>query len=266
MRPVREEIGQRLIESLTPMGRDMVALVELYADESESAGCLTVAAYVFTRESAIAMNAPWAAVLNEKRLPYFRMSDCAHGNGVFAAIEKPDRINIQKRIFSILKDHIGCGFSVSFDLGHRDMLPSSLNIKIDKVTPYSFCCYWLLLNARRWTAENYPEAKIAYFFEAGDPGQSQANNIMNTLYSDAWHRNHFKMVSHAFVDKEYSAAIQSGDILAWQWSKNIKDRSEGIMETRADLMSLLEKQHFTTHFDKARIEEFLELIRTSGPQ
>ncbi len=241
----------------------MTALVELYADESESAGVLTVAAFLFTKEKAQALHKEWAPVLEAEGLPFFRMVDCAHGSGNFKKLNKKKRVDLQIKIFDILKRNMGCGLSVSFDLAHKDMLPSSINLGIAQVSPYAMCCHWLLLNARRWVEENHPEAKISYFFEAGDANQAQANAIFSTLYNNAWHRNHFKMASFSFVNKHYSACIQAADILAWQWSKNIKDRNEGKLKPRADLSSLLESpQNFTTHFDGKTLAEYVGLIRS----
>lgn len=244
----------------------MVALVEMYADESDSGGYLTVAGYVFTKDKAEQLNKAWMPVLASKGLPYFRMADCAHGNNHFRGLKKSERIEIQKSLFSVLKDFMGCGFSVTFDLAYQNLLPSSIGLNIKRVTPYSLCCYWLLHNASGWTKENYHDAKISYFFEASSQHQSQANNILSALYTDAFQRDHFRMASFAFVDKQYSGTIQCGDILAWQWSKNNKDRMEGRVKPRADLMSLLEKPHFTTNFDQGRIIDFLNLLKKhNGP-
>lgn len=239
----------------------MVALIEMYADESESNKVLTVAGYVFEKDSAVALHREWMPILAEKELSYFRMVDCAHGAGQFKKLSPDERNDVQFKLFDVLKAHVACGFSVSFDLAHKHLLPSSLGLNIPKVTPYALCCYWLLLNARRWTHENQPDAKIAYFFEAGDPNQSQANNIMNALFNSPWHKEHFKYVAHAFVDKQHSGAIQCADILAWQWSKDLKNRAEG-RRTRADLMALLQaRPHYTTEFDTEKTLAFVDLIR-----
>ncbi len=88
-----DEVADRLIDTLIPAGGFMVALVEMYADESESGGVLAVAAYVYTKEQAFALQQEWTPLLTEYGLPYFRMSECAHGNGVFAKFNKHQRTN-----------------------------------------------------------------------------------------------------------------------------------------------------------------------------
>jgi hypothetical protein len=253
-------IAERLIDTLTPAGGFMVALVEMYADESESGGVLTVAAYVYTKDEALALEAEWNPLLVEYGLPYFHMSECAHGNGIFAKFNKHERIKIQTRFFDALKRHVFCGLAVSYELVHSHLLPSAIEIGAKQLTPYTFCCYYLLHNARAQVAKNHPDAKIAYFFEAGATHQSQANHLLASLYKNDYTNGFFKFASFSFVPKEHSAGIQTGDIFAWQWGKSIKDRDEGKNKVRADLRSLMDRKHYATRFDAETIHDFLRVI------
>ena len=106
-----------------------------------------------------------------------------------------------------------------------------------------------------------PDAKIDYFYEAGYKDESDAIKIIQSLYNDDWHRNHFKIASYSFVDKMYSAAIQTGDILAWQWCKYLKDQNTNRRKPREDLKFLIDDEEtYCTDFDEQKILEFIEII------
>ena len=193
----------------------MVALYEMYSDESENGNFITVAGFLFTKKHVRKLEKEWHPILKKYSLPYFHMIDCAHGNGAFESMRDnvDRRVKIQTRLFKILKKYKSAGFAVSFDKRLSHLLPSSSGIGIEQISPYSFCTYWIMANARNWIERNSPDAKIAYYYEAGHKDESEASKIMQSLYNDDWHRNHFKIASYSFVDKLYSAAIQTGDIL-----------------------------------------------------
>ncbi|MDO9371406.1 MAG: DUF3800 domain-containing protein [Gammaproteobacteria bacterium] len=240
-----------------------MALAEMYLDESEvdEHTILCVAGYLFTKDGCEALQREWEPALVESGIPYFHMGDCAHGNEHFKDMETPKRSKIQRRFFEILKRHLWAGFSVTFEMKHQHLLPSSLNLGIEKVTPYALCCYWCLHFARNYLREKSFDGEVAYFFEAGHSHQHQAATIMDSIYKAPAMRQHFRLASYSFVDKRHSGAIQCADILAWQWGKNTKERNHGNDRPRRDLMSLLEKPHFTIHFNEKLILEFVELLR-----
>lgn len=257
------EIATGIIDSTVLDGGYVVALYEMYSDESENGNFITVAGFLFTKKHARKLEKEWHPVLKKHGLPYFHMVDCAHGNGSFESMRDnvDRRIKIQTRLFKTLKKYKSVGFAVSFDKRLSHLLPSSLNIGIEQVTPYSFCAYWIMVSARNWIENNSPDAKIAYYYEAGHKDESVANKIMQSLYTNEWHRNHFKIASYSFVNKLYSAAIQTGDILAWQWCKNVKERAKGNLKARKDLIYLIDDEKtYSTDFDEQQILEFIEII------
>ncbi len=74
-----------------------------------------------------------------------------------------ERIKIQTRFFDALKRHVFCGVAVSYELAHSHLLPNAVELDAKQLTPYTFCCYYLLYNARLQVSKNYPGAKIAFF-------------------------------------------------------------------------------------------------------
>lgn len=235
-------------------------LAEMYVDESESKHLLCLGSYIFRKEAAVELEKEWQPILAAEGLSYLHMNDFAPGNAPYNHLSKEKRIAIQIALYDILKKHLSCGYCVTFDLTLRDLLPSAESVGIKKLTPYAFLCYFCLHWARNWAVESGFDGQVSYFFEAGNAHQSQANSIMQQVFQIPLLKLHFRYAGHSFVPKESSAAIQCADILAWQWRKNAKDRSQGLLKPRADLMSLMEKPHFALHFDRPKVLEFLQIL------
>src|ERR1700686_2693669 len=82
----------RMLELLVPADGKAFFLVEAYFDESgthQGSPIMCVAGYLFSPEQCKRFSEEWSAVLKEYGLPYFRMSECAHGTGVFS--DKKDK-------------------------------------------------------------------------------------------------------------------------------------------------------------------------------
>lgn len=239
---------------------------EMYFDESEDAKhkLLCVAGYLFRKEKRERLEREWNSVLKRESLPYFRMVDCAQGSGVFQGFGKERRSQIQIELFDILKEHMETGISISFDLRFDHLCPSAIYHGIDVVSPYSLCAYFCMMQGRKWASESKFEGEIAYFFESGHKHQTQANRIMNAVFDVPELRSYYRYGTHSFVPKDKVVALQCGDILAWQWSKYIKDKRESRRKPRADLMSLLERPHFTIHFNEEVLVEFRRVVKKSN--
>lgn len=243
-----------------------MALAEMYFDESEDEKhqLLCVAGYLFKKDNAEQLQRRWTDILGRENLPYFRMVECAHGNGVFADLKEKQRIKIQTELFGVLKDQMETGISISFDLRFSHLIPSAKAHGITLMHPYTLCAYFCMMQGRVWAAANRFDGDIAYFFESGHKHQSQANHLMNEVFAIAELRAAYRYGGHHFLQKEASGALQCGDILAWQWSKYIKDVREKKRGPRADLLSLLEKPHFTIHFNEDNLIQFREVVQKSN--
>src|SRR5579871_3544038 len=87
--------------------------LEAYFDESgthDASPVMSVAGYLFSRDQALKLDEAWRICLKEYDIPYFRMSECAHGTGVFKPIPLNDRIAIQRRMIGAIKLRAERGF------------------------------------------------------------------------------------------------------------------------------------------------------------
>src|SRR5437660_1097462 len=95
-----------VLSGLLPFGGYVTIQCQAFFDESGShsgAPILCLAGYIFRKSEAIKLGHEWRKVLRRKGLPYFRMSECAHGNGPFANLTKPERIEVATRMIDIIK-------------------------------------------------------------------------------------------------------------------------------------------------------------------
>ena len=255
----------RLMDVLLPAGGYVMALAEMYFDESEDKKqkLLCVAGYLFTKEKCAILEKKWSSVLAREGLPFFRMVDCAHGEGVFKDFKLPRRIAIQTELMRLLVEHMEVGYAISFDMRFAHLCPSALSHGIKVVHPYSLCAWFCLVQGRSWAEKNGFDGDIAYFFEAGQQHEKQANHIMNTVFKKDNLRAFYRYAAHAFLPKESAVPLQCGDILAWQWSKQIKNERQR-RPIRADLQSLLVRPHFVAHFDKKVLLDLRDTINKSN--
>lgn len=93
-----------------------MALVEAYFDESGTqygSPVMCVAGYVFEKEASKRLAVDWEALLDFHGLPFFRMSSCAHQNGVFKAVSRDTCIAIETRAIELIKAHASFGMMAS---------------------------------------------------------------------------------------------------------------------------------------------------------
>lgn len=255
-------IEERFFDILLPDGGYLLTSVECYFDESGThAGSpvLCVAGYIMEKGQAINLSKRWTKELKSHGLPYFRMSECAHGNGAFADMkdDKRKRIEIQTRMIQIIKDRTikGLAFTIKEEDFNRALPDSVLG------SCYSFAAHCMLVGVRSWLQDNPKVDKIGYFFEAGHSSQGEAGLIMENLFKNTPLKEEYKYAGHAFLPKESSPCVQAADLLSWQWFTDKKRQIEG-KSHRKDFLSLVEHTHETVHLDEARITEIAKKLHT----
>jgi hypothetical protein len=249
----------RLLDVTLPQCGCAVVQVEAYFDESGthgSAPALCVAGYLMTKAQAISLTEAWTAELAKYELPYFHMVDCAHGAEEFEKLTKDERLAVETAMIRFIKDFTTQGIAVS--VSENEYKRSGL---ADTMlgTAYSACASFLLAGISSWLSVNPEVTDVSYFFEAGHKSQREANGLMNFVFTNEKMRAAHRYVSHTFVDKRRSPAIQAADLLAWQYYTDLRRTREG-RPRRADCVSLLQHPHSLTHFSKDRLESLIEAM------
>lgn len=110
------EILVRLIEILAPGTADVVAFLECYFDESgtdDGSPVLCVAGYLFDKEECKQLDLKLKEVLDRYRLPFFRMSACAHNQRPFKHLSRDECIEVEKAMIGLINQHAMLGVAIA---------------------------------------------------------------------------------------------------------------------------------------------------------
>ena len=255
-------LGSQILMALLPLGGYVASLVEMYADESyggdDKIGPLCLAMYLYERDQALVATQEWVSVLNDpelpRPLPYFRMSDCAHGVGVFEGMEDHcDRI--ARKMIPIARSRSIVSFAATVDQGeYAQIIPRSKGYP----NPYTFLAQMFLGFVKRWIKATNFDGGILYNFEAGHKHRADANRLMNEV-RDTMKLSH-RYAGHAFVEKEDMPLLQSADLIAWHSFTDFKRRARQ-QGMRQDYMALVRPQDKTQTWTADRLRQALPKIR-----
>lgn len=219
----------------------MASFVEMYADESyggnDAKGHLHLAMYLYEREQAVSATKEWLSVLNDpelpRPLPFFRMSDCAHAQGVFAGMQEHcDRI--ARKLIPIPKARSIIGFATSVDQAeYARIMPPSQGFP----NPYTFLTQMCLTHIANWVSQTGYSGQINFYFEAGHNHRADVNRLMEEIRDNKTARRSAFYADHAFIEKRELPLLQSADLLAWHSFTDLKRRALG-QGMRKDLMAL----------------------------
>jgi hypothetical protein len=238
-------------------GRGYVTIqCQAFFDESGShdgSPILCLAGYIFKKSEAIKLGHEWRKVLAWKKLPYFHMVKCAHGNGPFANLTKPERIEVATKMIEVIKRRAIQGMAVTVNSDDCAEVVLNNSPLTAYRSAYSFCAHNIMAGITVWIDNNPTVKEMAYFFEAGHQSANEANQFMVGLFSTPQRKEEYRYVAHGFVEKRRSPAVQAADLLAWQWYKDRKNQLEG-RPRRADCASLLQLRHIANHLNRDRLE------------
>jgi len=233
-----------------------MAVMEAYFDESgthDGSPFVCVAGYLFEKGNADALDVSWRAMLQEKSLPFFRMSDCAHRTEPFKGWSKSDTTDLEIRAIDLVKVYAAYGFSVSVVMDDFHLIP---NLGLFE-TAYSFACLQMFLGIKYWADKNDFQGDVNYVFESGAQHQSEATAFMQKVFEHPQMRLDFRYSSHNFERKTDVSQLQCADLLAWHWFTYNRRAQEGQKEKRKDFSRLLEKKIKANHYDKEGIDKWL---------
>ena len=245
---------------------DLALVLQSYFDESISGPVLCVAGYVYTKRDARLLERDWAAMLRRWKLPYFRMSACAHRSEPFNKLTRDQCILVQTKAIGLVKKYAQFGVAVSINedeykaaMPSTDGLPPHIKVFIDGA--YELCVWLCMQRVRIAVVEQFGhhDARIGYFFEQGHAHQSRANRLMQAILSTPEIAAAYRSIGFGFVPKEAGGPVQAADLLAWHWAKDRKSQSEG-RPRRKDLASLIERAVTYMHVDAEKHAELVNGI------
>ena len=262
MRDAANETAIRFPVILLPRGGYVAVLMEAYMDESRpkegASPYIAVGGYLFSKKEAETLSLQWSKYLAEKGLDYFRMSECATGNGQFDGWAAKDRIAVQTTFIQRIKQRSALGFSVSVDEEEHDRLFGDYVFGTYGAPPsaYGLSCFACLNLIKNWADRQGYAGDIAYLFEAGDPDKPDAHRFLDWTMGDKQRQKDYRYAGHSFALKEKVPLLQTGDLVSWHTVKHCVNQREG-RTLRKDLKELIRPGDMTLHADK----EFLRGMR-----
>lgn len=250
-----------ILDAVLPDKGLAVVLHHVYFDESgthEGSRVMTLAAYVFEKRKAQLFSRDWQKDLNHFQLSAGHMTDCALGFGEYAKLTKPQRIDAQTRLIKHIRKRSLVGISVSIDQNEYDRVIAGV--------PFGFSAYTCLLlllveKIGNVLTQQFPDGKVAYFFEAGHDKQSEANEFMNVI-SKLGLDSKLGYVAHSFVDKAVGLPLQAADMLAWHYRHYLDRLKDGHTKPRADYTALIREQDLEAQVTTPLIQMTADLLKT----
>lgn len=244
---------EALLKGVRPFGGAMVAVANLYFDESgthDGSKLMTVAGYWFDSDQAVKFSRDWAKDLKRLGLTYAHMTDCAHGCGQYKTLSLEERIKSEKLLIEHIKRRSRYGFAITVDpnkyseIMNFDGAPSC----------YTMCLMSLFHHISIFAHVNEYKGKLNYFFEAGHKSANEANIYMKGISANgqAW-VEHTQYAGHAFIDKHAAAPLQAADMLAWQTRHYYERQAAGHPKPRKDFVALVRKFDLTAKLNETAI-------------
>ncbi len=117
-----------------------MAVINVFFDESigRDGQILAVGAYIFRKSRLKQFDRDWRLLLVDYRLPFFRMSLCAHDGlfGEFRHLNPEECDTAARRAIALIKKYAEFGAAIAVDCNRfREVIPRNPYLS----TPYQFC-------------------------------------------------------------------------------------------------------------------------------
>ncbi len=127
-RPSMARAFDQLADVLVPPGGALVAIAEVYVDESGShsgSPILSVGGYVFLKSRSRLFSHKWEGELRRVNAPYFHMTDCANGRAHYKSWPMEQRIQHETCLTRLTKKYSTFGFATGInELVYQDIMGS----------------------------------------------------------------------------------------------------------------------------------------------
>lgn len=246
------EVFENFLDVMLPRGGLVAVFYNVYFDESgthQESPVMTMAGYLFEKREARQFSREWQRDLDSLGLSCAHMTDCALGFGEYKKLSMRQRIRSEELLIKHIRKRSLLGISLAVD-------HTAFNEGIDG-SPIRFSAYTTLLlvavqKIRDFVNKNCPNARVAYFFEAGHASANEACAFMNAIPVFGW-KDYFHYSGHAFLDKKDAHPLQAADMLAWQHRHYLVRALKGHHEPRKDMLALVRDHDLFSHMESDHI-------------
>lgn len=258
----------RFVEVAAPQGGAVVAIAEIYFDETgthDGSPVMGVAGYVFTKSNARKFTQKWNAHLRTQGIPFFHMSDCAPspGNAHYKGWSPERRDNHERALIRLIKETSSFGFAECCTVeGYRNLSGNGLASRYDA---YSFMLATAVNAACHYLRSKSFKGRASFFFESGHRYQGEARELIERLTKE-FPEKYFNP-NFAFVQKADAPPLQAADLLAWL-SRNALMKSLDGKAVRRDFVALASDGHRIKYYNESDIKRASDIYsgRALGPR
>lgn len=234
-RAYRGEGFHAVLDSVLPRGGTLVVL-KAYLDASLQNGTFCIAGYAFTKGQVKKFDAEWWELFRE--YGGCHMTDLHNRYNAFEGISDQEAARLIIEAVKIINRRISYGVVISCHVAELDPLLVKSFRGFEGA--YPVCCSLVMQRLGLFVSEAGTQ-QIAYFFENGDEYEAAAHDFLKSLVSTPGFKASYRHASHTFISKDDALALQSADILAWEWARFMDAKVTNKMPMRKSLIALLTK-------------------------
>ena len=221
MRQHRPDQFRRLIDILLPGGGYILALWEVYIDESgdeSSDSVFVLGGYLIRSDKAAIMQEKWMRAVRKAGVPYMHMVDCAHGNEKFKGIPKEKRAKLASRCMELIRNYVEVG--MCFVMNPPRWGIDSGREEVENV--YGTASMMLVSYFSDYIRRMDTDPKLAIFFEDGHSTEHLSRRAIQTHMRLNKAFPNGSAPSLTYAAKVDVCLLQAADIFAWQTAKYVR--------------------------------------------
>jgi hypothetical protein len=234
-------------------GKRIAVLISAFFDESTDGdannGLLAVCGYALDKDGLEKFTPEWQAMNALYHVPYFHMAECNSNCDKFAHLSLEECDKCAREAIRLARTYPLHGHCYVLDQSEYREILQDQGFDCD---PYTFMVWSAFVHVNNWVGKNKPDHQISLFFENGYKTEPRSGELLGAFSKENWGGKN-KVVSHAFVRKEFSEPAQAGDLIAWHVRKSYQNMREG-KPIRADSKALFkDRENWTINWTPERL-------------
>jgi len=178
---------------------------------------MSVAGYLFEPSEYVVFDTSMRALLREKKLCYFRMTECNNRIEQFARYKNTDSaepLEIEKEVIRLIRKHAMLGVCAAMSEAKYELLQPR-HMENVMGSAYTALCQWCLAEIGKWADRERFSGEIACYFESGAKDQREANRVLDEISRHPQFSKWYRYGSHGFIGKMKARGLQAADLYAW---------------------------------------------------
>jgi hypothetical protein len=218
----KENTREEFLECLLDLFPEPYAMLSAFQDEScthDGAISMGVTSVLYERGSLTKLNKEWTNELKRAGIRQFHKADSAGLHGEFEGKTHDFADQLYRKLVAIIaKRALGSVTACDFPVKGFDVLRS----KNWGYSPYTICSCLCMIQVTRLAATRLGHDQVTFFIEDGHEKESELKKTIKELRASGLVPG---IAGYGFHDKSDLHALSTADVIAYETTKRIKDRS-----------------------------------------